>query len=54
HSTLEINLQPVAHGIRQRGKNQGEAIYRQNALTASYLHLYFPSNPQATAKLFQA
>ena len=54
HSTLEINLQPVAHGIRQRGKNQGEAIYRQNALTASYLHLYFPSNPKATAKLFQA
>lgn len=53
HSTFELELEPIAHGIRQRGKNQGEAIYRTKNLTASYLHLYFPSNPQAIAKLFK-
>ena len=30
----------------------GEAMYRQKRLTASYMHLYFPSNPQAVARLF--
>ena len=52
HSSLEIDLSPVSHGIRQQGKMPGEAIYSINSLIASYLHLYFPSNHQATAKLF--
>ena len=30
----------------------GEAIYRRQRLTASYMHLYFPSNPEAVAHLF--
>jgi cobyrinic acid a,c-diamide synthase len=30
----------------------GEAIYRRERLTASYVHFYFPSNPTATAALF--
>ncbi|MDC1351760.1 cobyrinate a,c-diamide synthase, partial [Oceanospirillaceae bacterium] len=37
---------------RQRHPAPGEAIYRQQGLTASYLHLFFPSNPQAVAQLF--
>lgn len=53
HSTLEVDLEPVAHGIRQRGKMLGEAIYQSKNLTATYLHLYFASNPQAIAKLFK-
>ena len=43
---------PIAHGKRQRHPAPGEAIYRQQSLTASYLHLFFPSNPQAVAQLF--
>jgi cobyrinic acid a,c-diamide synthase len=43
---------PIAHGQRQRHPAPGEAIYRQQGLTASYLHLFFPSNPQAVAQLF--
>ncbi|PCK07041.1 MAG: cobyrinate a,c-diamide synthase [Alteromonadaceae bacterium] len=43
---------PIAHGIRQRHPAPGEAIYREGALTASYLHLFFPSNPEAIARLF--
>ncbi len=30
----------------------GEAVYRRDRLTASYLHFYFPSNPPAAAALF--
>ncbi|MDH5599822.1 MAG: cobyrinate a,c-diamide synthase [Gammaproteobacteria bacterium] len=53
HSLLETDMEPVAHGVRQRGNNPGEAIYRSKALTATYLHLYFSSNTLATAKLFK-
>ncbi len=53
HSRLVTPLQPIAHGVRQRGNHPGEAIYRQGRLTASYLHLYFASNPSATAALFK-
>ena len=31
--------------------NPGEAVYRRQRLTASYLHLYFPSNPVGVAAL---
>lgn len=44
--------EPIAHGIRQRHPAPGEAIYREGSLTASYLHLFFPSNPEAVAGLF--
>lgn len=38
-------------GKRQRHPAPGEAIYRVKGLTASYLHLFFPSNPEALARL---
>lgn len=44
--------EPIAYGIRQRHPAPGEAIFREGRLTASYLHLFFPSNPQAIAALF--
>ncbi len=44
--------EPLAHGRRQRHPAPGEAIYRVGNLTATYLHMYFPSNPQAIADLF--
>jgi len=43
---------PVAHGRRQRHPAPGEAIYQTRGLTASYLHLFFPSNPEAIAQVF--
>ncbi|WP_286239424.1 cobyrinate a,c-diamide synthase [Neptuniibacter halophilus] len=45
---------PIAHGRRQRHPAPGEAIYRDRGLTASYLHLFFASNPEAIAALFGA
>ena len=53
HSRLETPLAPLAYGIRQRGERSGEAIYRIGRFTASYLHLYFPGNPSAVARLFK-
>jgi cobyrinic acid a,c-diamide synthase len=50
-SRSEATPAPIAHGIRQRHSAPGEAIYRQGSLTASYLHLFFPSNPAAVAAL---
>ena len=45
--------EPLAHGRRQRHPAPGEAIYRCRGLTATYLHLYFPSNPRAIAAIFR-
>ena len=52
HSTLDTNLTPVAMSKSSRKRGRGEAIYRQDKLHASYLHMYFPSNPEASARLF--
>lgn len=51
YSTMTTELAALA---RARWKGApGEAVYRVNRLTASYLHLYFPSNPSAAAMLFR-
>lgn len=54
HSRSAVIDAPIAHGKRQRHDLPGEAIYRNRGLTASYLHLFFPSNPAAIASLFSA
>jgi len=47
----ENTLDPVAHGRRLRHPAPGEPIYQKDGISASYLHLYFPSNPPAVARL---
>ncbi|MFZ5511485.1 MAG: cobyrinate a,c-diamide synthase [Pseudomonadota bacterium] len=44
---------PLAPALRARTPREGagEAVYRCGRLTASYVHLYFPSNPWAVARL---
>lgn len=51
YSTCATPLAPVAQALKSAGG--GEAVYRQLRLTASYMHFYFPSNPQAAARLFE-
>lgn len=53
YSRCETSLAPLARASTPEGR-PGEAIYRVGSLTASYVHFYFPSNPQATAWLFGA
>lgn len=52
HSLTESSLEPVATTQGKRGKP--EPVYRIKKLLASYLHLYFPSNPEAIARIFSA
>lgn len=52
YSRMESPLTPIAYSQAARHHGTGEPIYRQGRLTASYLHLYFPSNPLAAARLF--
>lgn len=53
HRSRSANTpEPVGYGRRQRHPAPGEAIYQQKGLTASYLHLFFPSNLEVTAKIF--
>ena len=51
YSKTETDMPPLTKAIKQSG-SEGEAIYRVRRLTASYLHAYWPSNPEAAARLF--
>lgn len=53
HSRLETPLAPITHGVCPNGGRTAEAVYRVGAITASYVHAYFPSNPPAVARLFR-
>lgn len=52
HSQTSSALTPLTMTQGKRGKP--EPVYRDKKLHASYLHLYFPSNPTAIARLFSA
>jgi len=51
-SRTDDGATPIAYGRRQRHPAPGEAIVRCDGLTATYLHLFFASNPAAVAALF--
>jgi cobyrinic acid a,c-diamide synthase len=51
YSKSETPLTPLVCATTADGRD-GEAIYRQGRLTASYVHFYFPSNPGAVTHLF--
>ncbi|SGY97568.1 cobyrinate a,c-diamide synthase [Moritella viscosa] len=54
HRSLSFDTpEPIATGRRPKHPAPGESIYRVGNITASYLHLFFPSNPQAIAALFK-
>lgn len=55
HSTCETSLPAQARTCapgQHAEPQKGEALYRQGTLQASYFHAWFPSSPQATARLF--
>ncbi len=53
YSNAQTPLAPLAQAKRPDGRS-GEAVYRLKRMTASYIHLYFPSNNEAAARLFLA
>nr|VFK55837.1 MAG: cobyrinic acid a,c-diamide synthase [Candidatus Kentron sp. TC] len=52
YSRISTPLVPIVRSEGERPGQRGEPVYRKNALLASYVHLYFPSNAMATARLF--
>ncbi len=53
HTRMDTTLQPAAHTQDAYALGRREPVYRAGRLHASYLHLYFPSNPAACARLFR-
>jgi len=53
HSRLDSSLEPLVRGRCPNGKPVAEAVYRIGRLTASYIHFYLPSNPEAAAALLR-
>lgn len=52
YSSLQTPLQPAFLGRNPNAGPTAEAVYRVGALSASYIHFYFASNPLAAARLF--
>ncbi|TAN05477.1 MAG: cobyrinate a,c-diamide synthase [Rhodanobacteraceae bacterium] len=52
HAQAEIDAAPLATATNPNGAPSREAVYRDRRLTASFVHFYFPSNPDATVRLF--
>jgi cobyrinic acid a,c-diamide synthase len=53
YSSAQTKLEPLTRATKKQGASEGEPVYRHERLIASYLHLYFPSNPVAAAGLFR-
>ncbi|WP_244816270.1 cobyrinate a,c-diamide synthase [Caballeronia sp. Lep1P3] len=53
YSTLETTMQPMLIARHATTHTEGEALYRQGKITATYMHAYWPSNPAAAAALFR-
>jgi len=54
HGRIETTMPATLHTLAQRPQGRPEAVFRQGRLFASFMHLYFPSNPLAIAALFKA
>lgn len=50
YGRFDTDLPVIAHGKGRYGS--GEAVYRHQNITASFLHFYFPSNPALAAQFF--
>ncbi|MBD9512817.1 cobyrinate a,c-diamide synthase [Pseudomonas sp. PDM22] len=53
HSLLDSSEEPLARGVCPNDKPVAEAVFRRGRLTASYIHFYLPSNPDAAADLLR-
>lgn len=52
HARMQSDAVAFAHTEALRLNGRPEAVWREGRLHASFLHLYFPSNPAAVAALF--
>lgn len=52
HAEAAIAAIALATASNPNGAPSREAVYRDRRMTASFVHLYFPSNPEAAMRLF--
>jgi len=52
YARAAIAAEPIATAANPNRGPSGEHVYRRHRLTASFVHFYFPSNPNAAARLF--
>ena len=53
HARIDTRAPAALHTRARRHHGQAEAVFCQKRLFASFMHLYFPSNPAAIAALFK-
>ncbi|UPG86145.1 cobyrinate a,c-diamide synthase [Luteibacter aegosomatis] len=52
YARAEVDGEPLARAFNPNGGPTAEAVYRRGRMTASFVHFYFPSNPDAAMRLF--
>ncbi|MEO5560185.1 MAG: cobyrinate a,c-diamide synthase [Dokdonella sp.] len=52
YAQATIVVEPLAIATNPNGAPSREAVYRDRRMTASFVHFYFPSNPDAAMRLF--
>ncbi len=52
HARAVVEATPIAKAANPNGAPSREAVYRERRFTASFVHIYFPSNPAAAVRLF--
>ncbi len=53
YASAQIEETPVVMASNPDGGPSREGVYRRGRFTASFMHLYFPSNPDAAVALFR-
>lgn len=53
YSSAEISLTPISQTKYHPTERLGEFVYQHGNIVASYMHWYFPSNPELTLLLFK-
>ncbi|WP_413624524.1 hypothetical protein [Luteibacter sp. Lutesp34] len=52
YAKADIRAEPLVKATNPHGGPTAESVYRRGRMTASFVHFYFPSNADATARLF--
>ena len=52
YARADIAAAPLAQARNPNGGPSAEAVYRDRRFTASFVHFYFPSNPDAAVRMF--
>lgn len=52
YSCADVELTPISQTTHHPSERAGEFVYQHNNILASYMHWYFPSNPNLTLRIF--